>query len=340
MQSICVTGVGGFIASWIVKGLLDRGYLVRGSVRKVSKGAPHLQALAGAQDRLKLCEGDLLKEGSFDAAVTGCDTVIHTASPYILDVKDPQKDLVDPAVKGTLNVLEACAKAPSVKRVVLTSSMAAITDEPENDKVLTGADWNTKSTLERNPYYLSKTLAERAAWDFMETRKPHFDLVAINPFFVIGPSLTKELGTTNQIFADMLKGTYPGIMNLNWGLIDVRDVADSHIRAMEVSGAHGRYICANDAVSMRTVVEWMNEFGYAEGHKLPKLGMDCAIGDYVVKLSSYMQPKGVGAYLRTNIGKTALYDTSKIREELGIKFRPVKESVRETVEDLIKWGHI
>ena len=340
MQIVCVTGVGGFIASWIVKGLLDRGHRVRGTVRKLSKGAPHLQSVDGAKDRLELCEGDLLKEGSFDAAATGCGTVIHTASPYVLDVKDPQKDLVDPAVKGTLNVLEACAKSPSVKRVVLTSSIAAITDEPENDKVLTDADWNTKSTLARNPYYLSKTLAERAAWDFMATRKPQFDLVAVNPFFVFGPSLTAELNTTNQIFADMLNGTFPGILNLSWGMVDVRDVAESHIRAMDVPGAHGRYICANDAVPMRTVVEWMIEFGYAESYKLPTLGMDCAIGDYVVKLGSYMQPKGVGTYLRTHIGKTPLYDTSKIRQELGVVFRPLKDSVRETLADLKKWGHI
>lgn len=249
-------------------------------------------------------------EGSFDAAAEGCDTVIHTASPYILDVKDPRKDLVDPAVKGTLNVLGASAKSPVVKRVVLTSSMAAITDEPENDKVLTEADWNTKSTLD------------------------------VNPFFIFGPSTTAGLNTTNQIFADMLKGAFPGILNLSWGMVDVRDVAESHIRAMEVPGAHGRYICANDAVPMRTVVEWMTEFGYSKNYKLPTLGMDCAIGDYVVKFSSYMRPKGVGAYLETHIGKTPLYDTSKIRQELGVVFRPVKDSVRETLADLKKWGHI
>ena len=125
MQTICVTGVSGFIASWIVKGLLDRSHRVRGTVRNAAKGAPHLQILPGADERLELVSADLMRDGSFDAAVAGCDAVIHTASPYILDAKDPQHDLVDPAVMGTKTVLESCLKAPSVKRVVLTSSMAA-----------------------------------------------------------------------------------------------------------------------------------------------------------------------------------------------------------------------
>lgn len=330
---VLVTGASGFIASWITDGLLARGYAVRGTVRSKKKGAPH-------DDRIQLFEADLLDAAAYDAPITGCETVIHTASPYILDAKDPQRDLVDPAVQGTVNVLAACHRVGGVRRVVLTSSMAAITDEPENDRVLTEADWNTKSTLDRNPYYLSKTLAERAAWDFMTRERPPFDLVVINPFFVIGPSLAPSLNTTNQIFVDLLKGVYPGIMNLAWGMVDVRDVAEAHIRAMEVPAAHGRYLCANQAVPMRQVVEWMAAFGYGEGYRLPKLGLDCSVGDYMVKLSSYMQPKGVGAYLRTHIGRIPQYDTSKIRTELGLEFRPVQQTVRETLADLVRWGHV
>ena len=104
--------------------------------------------------------------------------------------------------------------------------------------------------------------------------------MAINPFFVLGPSLSKELNETNKIFVDMLKGAYPGIMRLNWGMVDVRDVAESHIRALEVTDARGRYICANDAVPMRQVVNWMNELGYgAAPYKLPKLGLDSPTGE-------------------------------------------------------------
>src|SRR5439155_222332 len=164
----------------------------------------------------------------------------------VLNSAPPQGGLVDPAVNGTRNVLGACQRAATVKRVVLTSSMAAITDEPESDHVLTESDWNEKSSLERNPYYYSKTLAERAAWTFMDERNRTFDLVVINPFLVVGPSIVPGLNTSNQIFVDLLNGTYPGIVNLTWGFVDVRDVADAHVRAMETPSARGRYICAGE----------------------------------------------------------------------------------------------
>ncbi len=257
-----------------------------------------------------------------------------------LDTKDPQRDLVDPAVKGTLNVLASCTRAPSVKRVVVTSSMAAITDEPESDHVLTEADWNVKSNLERNPYYYSKTLAERAAWDFSHQEKPAFDLVTINPFLVIGPSFGVGVNPSNQLFVDLLKGTYPGVMNLTWGFVDVRDVAEAHVRALENPRANGRYIVAGETVTMRQLVELLEKNGWGAGNKLPKLGMDCAAGDFAVRLSSYLQPKGVGSYLRTHVGRVPRYDTSKARSQLGLSFRPLETSVLDTLADLQRQGHV
>jgi dihydroflavonol-4-reductase len=338
---VCVTGAGGFIASWIVRGLLDRGYAVHGTARDPARSGAHLKALPGAAERLHLFPADLLTPGSFRDAISGCSAVIHTASPYAIQVRDPQRELIDPAVNGTNDILRTCDDEDSVNRLVLTSSMAAITDEPENGRVLNEYDWNTKSTLKRNPYYLSKALAEGAAWQYVKDRRPQFDLVVINPFFVLGPSLSKELNETNKIFVDMLKGAYPGIMRLNWGMVDVRDVAESHIRALEVTDARGRYICANDAVAMRQVVNWMNELGYgAAPYKLPKLGLDSPAGDAIVKLASFFQPAGVGTYLRTHIGRTPRYDTSKIRNDLGLQFRDVRGTLRETLEDLKRWQHI
>jgi dihydroflavonol-4-reductase len=339
---VCVTGASGFIASHVVAELLARGYHVRGTVRSLKKESQlaHLRALPGASERLTLVEADLLGPRAFDDVVQGCEMVMHTASPYALDVKDPQKDLVDPAVQGTRGVLSSCKKATSVRRVIVTSSMAAITDEPESDHVLTERDWNDKSTLDRNPYYLSKTLAEREAWRFVKEEKPGFDLVVINPFLVIGPSLSPAINTSNQMFLDLLGGTYPGIMNLTWGFVDVRDVADAHVRAMETKEASGRYICAGETIAMRDVVSFLGEQGFGEGQKLPKIGFDCAIGDFTVRLSSYLQPKGVGSYLRTHVGRVPRYDNGKIQRELGLSFRPVKTSIADTVADLLRWGHL
>ncbi len=297
-----------------------------------------LRMLPGAA-ALELVEADLLTEGSFDRAAEGCSYVLHTASPYTLTVKDPQRELVAPAVNGTINVLASCERA-RVNRVVLTSSMAAVTDEPESDRVLTEADWNTKSSLERNPYYFSKTLAERAAWDFVKQRRPWFDLVSVNPFLIVGPSLVPGLNTSNQIFVDLLKGTYPGIVGLTWGFVDVRDVAAAHVRAMDTPTASGRYICAGEAASMRTVVGLLRKHGWAVGYKLPSIGLDNPVGDVIVRLGSYLQPSGVGSYLRTHVGRVPRYDTSKIRRELGMTFRPLAETIAETMTDLQRWGHL
>lgn len=339
-HSVFVSGATGFIASHTIRQLLAEGHRVRASVRSLKKQAEqaYLRELPGAE-RLELVEADLTTPGSFDPHVQGCDVVLHMASPYALDAKDPQKDLVDPAVLGTRTMLEACAKAPSVKRVVLTSSMAAITDEPDSDKVLTEADWNDKSTLTRNPYYLSKTLAEREGWSFVESRKPSWDLVVINPFLVIGPSLSKAINTSNQVFIDLLGGTYPGIMSLTWGFVDVRDVSDAHVRALDNPSAKGRYICANATLSMREVVDLLQRNGYGN-HKLPKMGLDCAVGDYAARLGSYFQPAGVGQYLRTHVGRVPRFDNGKIQRDLGLRFRPLDQTILDTVADLVRWGHV
>ncbi len=338
---ILVTGATGFIASRIVEQLLASGRTVRGTVRSLKKTqdlAP-LRALPGARERLELVEAELLADGSFDRAAAGCESVVHAASPYVLTVTNPQRELVDPAVNGTRNVLASCERA-RVARVVLTSSMAAVTDEPESDRVLTEADWNTKSSIARNPYYYSKTLAERAAWDFMRQRQPLFDLIAINPFLVIGPSLVPGLNTSNQVFVDLLKGTYPGIVGLTWGFVDVRDVAAAHVRAMDTPSASGRYICAGETASMRTVVGVLKRHGWGDGYKLPVVGLDNPVGDVIVKLGSYVQPQGVGSYLRTHVGRVPRYDTSKVRRELGIHFRPLEETIVDTMTDLERWGHL
>ncbi len=328
---ILVTGASGFIASHIVRELLERGYSVRGTVRSLSDPAKvdFLAALPGAAERLTLVEADLLVEGSFDSAAAGCDVVMHTASPYLVNVRDPQRDLVDPAVNGTLNVLRAAAKA-NARRVILTSSMAAISDEPRPDKVFSEADWNERSSLKRNPYYYSKVKAEKAAWSFVQTTSPSFDLVVINPFLVLGPSLGPEINTTNAIFRDLLSGVYPGILALSWGLVDVRDVAIAHALAMENPSASGRYLCAGETYTMKQVVEVLRHAGYAKWTLLPKRDLSGRFFTRLMKLLSYTQPSGTGSYLRTNLGRVMLYDSSKVQRELGLVMRPAKDSIIDT----------
>jgi dihydroflavonol-4-reductase len=336
---VCVTGASGFIATHIVRTLLERGYRVRGTVRNPDREGDlaFLSGLPGAAGRLELVRGDLLDPRGWDAAVAGCEYVLHTASPYRIDVKDPQRDLVDPAVRGTRHVLDACLWA-GVKRVVLTSSMAAVTDEPDSRHVLTEADWNTTSTLDRNPYYFSKALAEREAWKMVNDERAPFELVVINPYLVLGPSLSPGTNYSTQIFVNLANGVYPAIPALTWGCVDVRDVAEAHVRAMETPSASGRYLCASENLSVRDMVGLMREFG-VQG-RIPSLGLDNAIGTAVLKVFSYFQPRGMGSYMRSHLGGVPVCDTSRVRRELGLEFRPARTSVFDTLADLRQRGLI
>ncbi|CAL5381872.1 unnamed protein product [Camellia sinensis] len=235
----CVTGASGYIASWLVKLLLLRGYTVRASVRNPTeyiksnfdpqaslilclgfdepfpngplyhllvddpKKTEHLLALDGAKERLHLFQADLLEEGSFDPIVDGCEGVFHTASPVHFSVSDPQAELIDPALKGTVNVLRSCAKVPSIKRVVLTSSMAAVMC---NQKMLTPG-LHMDETWFSDPLFckeskLSKTLAEEAAWKF--AKENGIDLTVINPGWVIGPLLQPTLNATVEVVLNVI----------------------------------------------------------------------------------------------------------------------------------------
>ncbi|KAG5253858.1 cinnamyl-alcohol dehydrogenase family protein [Salix suchowensis] len=236
---VCVTGASGYIASWLVKLLLSRGYTVKASVRDPNdpKKTQHLRALSGAQERLELFKANLLEEGSFDSIVEGCEGVFHTASPFYHDVKDPQAELLDPAVKGTLNVLGSCAKHPSIKRVVLTSSMAAVAynGKPRTPDVVVDETWFTDPVLCRESklwYVLSKTLAEDAAWKFAKER-----CAAI---------------------LSLIKGaqTFP---NTSFGWINVKDVANAHIQAFELPSASGRYCLVERVAHHSEVVKILRE---------------------------------------------------------------------------------
>ncbi|KAK6141548.1 hypothetical protein DH2020_024708 [Rehmannia glutinosa] len=203
-KTVCVTGGSGYIASWLIKELLQRGYTVKASVRYPDdpKKTDHLLSLDGAKERLQLFKADLLEVGSFDAAIAGCDGVFHCASPFFLETSNPQEELIDPAVKGTLNVLGSCAKTPSA--------------------------W----------YVLSKRLAEGAAWDF--AKEKGIDLVSINPCCVIGPMLQPTLNTSCGQVLSLINGaeTY---QNTAYGWVHVKDVVDAHVLAYEKPEANGRY---------------------------------------------------------------------------------------------------
>ncbi|KAG6411446.1 hypothetical protein SASPL_129528 [Salvia splendens] len=225
----------------------------------------HLKALEGAEERLHLCEANLVKEGSFDSVIDACDAVFHTASPVILDnVNDPQVELIEPAVKGTLNVLGSCGKAQSVKRVVLTSSMVTIAFKKptQNSNPLIDETSFSDPIFAREMerwYVISKILAEEAAFKFAQENG--IDLVVMNPGLVIGPLLKPTLNETSQCFLTLItqgKYTYatPGG---NFVYVDVRDVANAHILALENSTANGRYCLVAQVLNCSKVLQILRE---------------------------------------------------------------------------------
>ncbi|KAJ4972050.1 hypothetical protein NE237_005149 [Protea cynaroides] len=262
-KTVCVTGASGYIASWLVKLLLAKGYTVKASVRDPNdrKKTEHLLALDGAKERLHLFKANLLEEGSFDSLVDGCEGVFHTASPVTYTVIDPQAELIDPALKGTLNVLGSCAKATSVKRVVVTSSVAAVAynGKPRTPDVVVDETWFSDPEFCKDIkkwYALSKTLAEDAAWKF--AKEKGMDMITINPSVVIGPLLQTTLNLSAEIILNLTNGaqTFP---NATYGWVNVNDVANAHIQAFEIPSANGRYVLVSRVAHYSQIVKTLHE---------------------------------------------------------------------------------
>ena len=339
--TILVTGASGFIAAHVVRELLERGYRVRGSVRgNLSEGRfDMLRELPGAQERLTLHNAELSEEGPWRRLVEGCDAVVHAASPYRLEARDPKRELIDPAVAGTRHVIGAALRA-GVPRIVFTSSLAAVTDEPVTGKVFTEADWNELSSVSRNPYYASKTAAERAAWALAQESGAEARVVSLNPGVVMGPSLTPGLNTSNSFLRGALNGTYHAIVSLDWPLVDVRDVALAHVAALEFEAGRGRYICVAETLSIAEVVRFLRSSGVAEGYQLPRLRLKGRLGALLARAYARTRPPGERSYLLTHIGKEFRVDGSRVTRELGVGYRDVRETLRDTVADLERWGHL
>jgi dihydroflavonol-4-reductase len=332
-EPVLVTGASGYLGCEIVGQLLARGYDVRGTTRDVAKAKAdgYVTGLDGASDRLRLFEAELMSPGAYDAAVEGCERVIHLASPFAVTVGDPQRDLVDPAVEGSISVLEAAARTGTVKRVVLTSSMAAITDSPDGT-VISEEIWN--------PYYYSKAEAERAAWGFVEHANPGFDLVVTNPAYALGPSLIPSLNESSRWLVSLTNGETPAILDLQLPAVDVRDVAEAHIRAMESPSASGRYLLLAGVRSSRQVVDLLREHGWGDRYRLPSLPLDNRVGNLVVRIAANLRPAGTRSYLKTHLGGDFKFDSSKAERELGISYRDVDQTILDAMDDLERWGHL
>ena len=339
---VLVTGASGYIGSWIVRTLLEAGCTVHGTVRNPQKktGLEHLQTLSDAHPgQLKLFKADLLDPGSFDEAMAGCELVMHTASPFLLSgFTDAEEALVRPALEGTRNVLDSVNRTPSVKRVVLTSSVVAIHGDTRDsldvpDNVFTGEHWNTTSSAEHQPYSYSKTVAEKEAWRYQKAQD-RWDLVTIHPGLVLGPALTKasdsaSLSTMKQ-FTD---GTMLfGAPDLTMGVVDVRDVADAHRRAGFTPEAHGRYIVNSQSLTLLEIGKILrHKFG--QFYPFPRNTAPKPVIKAVAPLIGLTRK-----FVDTNIGYPLKFDNSRSRTELGLTYHPVEQTVTEHFQQMLDDG--
>ncbi|XP_021296592.1 cinnamoyl-CoA reductase 1-like [Herrania umbratica] len=316
---VCVTGASGFIASWLVKLLLQRGYTVKATVRDPNdpKKTQHLLSLEGAKERLHLFKAELVDEGCFDSIVDGCQGVFHAASPVFLSAADPQAEIIGPAVKGTLNVLKSCAKVASIKRVVITSSLASVVHNgrPLTPDVVVDETWFSDPVLceeGKRWYMLSKTLAEQAAWRF--AKDTGIDVVTIHPGMVFGPLLQPALNSSSEVILNLTKGEH-SFPSPTCAFIDVRDVAYAHIQAFEVPSACGRYCLVERSVPYSEVQKTLSEL-----HPTVHLNE---------KYEDHSKPP------------EQTYQVSKEKaKSLGVSFVPLEVSLRDTVESLKSKGFL
>jgi nucleoside-diphosphate-sugar epimerase len=338
MSTVLVTGGSGFIGGHVLRQLLAAGHRVRTTVRSPGReGAVRaMLAVGGAEpgDRLSFHVADLTADRGWREAAAGCEYVLHVASPFPLARPRHEDELTVPAREGTLRVLRA-ARDAGVRRVVLTSSFAAIGyGHPPRDTPFTEADWTDPSAPEVQPYARSKTLAERAAWDFVARDGGGLELAAVNPVGVFGPVLGPDLSTSVEIVKRMLDGAIPACPRVRFGVVDVRDVADLHLAAMTRPEARDeRFLAvAGDYVSVLDVARVLRARLGAAARRVPRRELP----DWLVRLAAIPVP--ALRQIVPELGRVRQASNQKARRLLGWAPRSNEEAVVATAESLIRLG--
>jgi len=338
MSRVLVTGGSGFIGSHAIVALLAQGYEVRTTVRDLKREADVRAMLkqGGAEpgSQLKFFAADLMKDDGWREAVQGCEFVLHVASPLPPSVPKHEDDLIVPARQGALRLLGASREA-GVKRVVLTSSFAAIGygHKPQTTP-FTESDWTDINGGEMTAYTKSKTLAERAAWDFMAREGGGLELATVNPVGVFGPVLGPDYSASILLVERLMDGALPGSPRLCFGVVDVRDVVDLHLRAMTSPAAKGeRFLAvAGDFMWMTDIARTLKERMGAAAHRVPKRQLP----NWMVRLASLRDP--AVKLILPELGKVKNASNEKARRVLGWQPRSNEDAIAATAESLVRLG--
>ncbi|BCY10027.1 aldehyde reductase [Actinoplanes sp. L3-i22] len=334
MTDVLVTGGSGYIGSYCALALLDAGYTVRTTVRDLAR-EPQVRAMlaAGGADpgaNLRVVRADLGNDEGWAEAVAGCAAVLHVASPTLTQQPRHEDEMIRPAVDGTLRVLRA-AHGAGVRRVVMTSAIGAVAygHEPR-DTPFTESDW-TDVDAGIEPYQKSKTLAERAAWDFVAGEGRGLELATVNPTAVLGPVLGPDYSPSLGMIARMLAGEMPALLPFATGYVDVRDVAALHLLAMTDPAAVGERFIATAAESLwlRDIAAILRERLGDRATRVPTREMPLLAAKALARVNPQMAP------LRKLLGRNLGATSAKAERVLGWKTRPIGDTIAETAESLL-----
>ena len=332
---VLVTGASGYIGSHIVANLLSKGKVVRATVRDASdpERVDHLKNMEIAKGgSLEIIEMNLLDSESVHRAVYGCKEVIHTAAVVVLKSKNPQEKIVDPSVVGTQNVLDAIDSSETVECLVHTSSTAAIRPQRwEDGQTLTTDTWAEDANIEDNPYGLAKFSAERLVRNWHSTNKKGPRMVTINPCVVLGPPLSRRhLRGSPSFIMMLLKREIPFVIPMHISIVDVRDVAEAHVRALSRGDSGGRYLVVSGQM-------WWKEVAMAIKKGNPTMKIPTKQIPYFLSLVvSIFHPRVSLSWARMHLGKRLYWDASPAEKDLGMKWRSPEESLLDTIPPILE----
>jgi len=340
--TVLVTGGTGFIAQHCILQLLDAGYNVRASARSASREAeliatltPHLASGTTLEGRFSVVAADLTSDAGWDEAVAKCTYVLHVASPIFLKVPKDENEMIVPARDGTLRVLRASSRA-GVRRVVMTSSVAAVAYGTPRDHVYTESDWTNVEGDDVDPYAKSKAVAEKAAWDFIDSAQnaSSMELVTILPGLVLGPVLSSHFSSSGESVKRMMNHEVPGMPDIWFPPVDVRDVAWSHVTAMTHPSAAGqRFICAaSDSVPLLAIAMILDERYKSQGYKIPLRKLPKSAVRLVALFDRDLK------FIIPEIGKPFHVDSRKIKTQLGLEPRDLAEMTFTMAQTMIQYG--
>ena len=339
-KQVLVTGGTGFVGIHTILQLLQKGYNVKTTLRSLNRKNEVIKMLKtggiSSFDNLEFIEADLTKDKNWDLAVKDCDYILHIASPIYLKLPKHEDDMIRPAVDGTLRVLKA-ARDAGVKRVVMTSNFGAVGySHKDKNTVITEEEWTDPNEKGLSVYNKSKVLAERAAWDFIKSEGGDLEFSVINPMGIFGPSLSPVLSSGFGLLQKVMDGTMKAIPNIRLGIVDVRDVADLHIRAMTHPAAKGQRFLALAGGTM-SLLE-ISRFLKSKMPEAAKNASEKPLPDWLVRFSALFSKQAKSILPLVGIYRNA--SNEKAKKMLGWQPRSNEKAILDTAESLVKWGAI